>query len=139
MRNFLFLAILVLMGAGCAENMPRAEALPQVLLQGTEIVSAVVKGDFKRFAKAADEAAELPEKEEAEFRKSCAGLTEKFGQLESFRYMGELKTPLLVNQIYALRFKRKQSNGSWIEHDQLFQLIFGKTEDQYKLLGMRFL
>ena len=139
MRSCLSVIMLLLFGAGCAENISSTETAPLAVVVGSEIVSAVVEGNYKSFAKAAENSAEMPEKEELEFRKSCARLIEVFGQPESFRYMGELKTPLLINQIYALRFKRKQSSGKWIEHDQLFQLIFEKNNDRYKLLGMRFI
>lgn len=142
MKNILFLISLMLLAAGCVSQNDGTGVVRPVSaagIRGEEIVQAVIEADYSKFAKAAEELPDIPEKEKMEFQKSCRRLTESYGVPGSFRSLGELKTPLLINQLYAVCFVRKNKEGKKIEHEQLFQVVFGQENNKLKLLGMRFI
>jgi len=143
MKKYLFLLTLftIVFISGCAsKSFQPSPGDDQVRQQGEEIVSAVIAADYERFVAGSGDKSDNPEQDTADFKRSCRQLTEQFGTAESFRFLGELQTPLLINQIYAVRFiKTKNGNSGNIEHEQMFQLILGKQDGKYKLLGMRFI
>ena len=136
-RNTLWLfAAATLCLAGCASPEIPADVSPDGG-RGEKIVRSIVDADYTAFARAAGEADRAPDAKE--FAESCRGLDRNFGKADSFRYLGALETPLLVNQLWAVRFIKGGGNGKKVAHEQLLQLIFGREDDQLKLLGMRFI
>ena len=122
--------------AGCASPVPPADSFPEEG-RGERIVGAIVAADYHAFAEAAGETDNVPDAEA--FTASCRSLTEKCGKAASFRYLGSLETPMLVNQLWAVRFVRKGDGGKAVAREQLLQLIFGRDEHKVRLLGMRFI
>lgn len=139
MSKSLFFAVIAMTLWGCSAVKQPAGSVPAAVSRSDAMVQAIIDSDYQKFADAAQELPELPEKEENEFRNSCKQLTEKFGTPNSFRYLGELKTPLLINRLYAVGFVRRNSDGKAVEHEQLFQIVFAGENNKFKLLGMRFL
>ena len=101
------------------------------------VVKGIVAADYGMFAAGANE--KNNKKDEENFIRSCRELEENFGKMEAYRSMGELETPLLINQLYAVKFIRTSADGKKVAHEQLLQLIFSVDDKQSKLLGMRFL
>ena len=143
MKVFLSVAAVLFLTVGCSSvKCPDAGSKAiqsENISRGEEIVQAVVDTDFQKFSRAAQDLPEFPERERGEFQESCKRLQEKFGTPESFRYLGELETPLLHNQLYAVRFIRRGNDGGKVANEQLFQIIFAKDNNQLKLVGMRFI
>ena len=132
---------LILLIAGCvshSQNIPEEENPARE--HGRKIVAAVIAGDYERFMQDSGEKSRNPEQDAQDFKNSCKQLSEQFGTAESFRFLGELQTPLLTNQIYAVRFiKKSKGSRDAITHEQIFQLILGEENGSPKLLGMRFI
>jgi len=105
--------------------------------QGEMIVKGIISADYDMFASGANEKSNKTDEEN--FIRSCRELEENFGKMEAYRSMGELETPLLINQLYAVRFIRTSTDCKKVAHEQLLQLIFSVDDKQSKLLGMRFL
>lgn len=132
-----FYAMLFLVVTGCA-SVVQEEEVVSVEQQGTRIVQAIIAENYKEFIAGANDASAGGNDAES-FLASCKQLENTYGTPGAFRYLGQLQTPLLVNQLYAIKFKRKGENNKIIEHEQLLQLIFGQDNGKYKLLGMRFM
>lgn len=122
---------------GCCTAPQVNEPDNEVNIRGGRIVQAVVDGDYDEFASAAGERADNSMKND--FDSSRKNLISNFGDFSSFRHFGELETPMFVNLFYAVRFVRTGSRGQKISHEQLMQLVFGKKDDQWQLVGMRFI
>lgn len=139
MKNLLFalLAFSLFLAAGCRSVEASNSNDNEVQDRGGQIVQAVMSGDYKEFAAAAGERADEAMAEE--FKSSRDNLIENFGQFFSFRHFGQLETPMFVNLFYAVKFVRTGSQGKKIQHEQLMQLIFGKKDNRWQLVGMRFI
>ncbi|MBE6366225.1 MAG: hypothetical protein E7053_10880 [Lentisphaerae bacterium] len=140
-KIFLYLTILLI--SGCASTtetitVSTGTTPPPVYQQGSQVVQAIIAANYQEFAAGANENG-TDAMSADNFMASCKQLEELYGKAQSFRFLGELQTPLLVNQLYAISFKRLGANGETIEHEQLLQLIFGQEDGKYKLLGMRFM
>ena len=143
MRFGLLLTVLWLF-AGCTALPVEKKSIQQnnaedsgALKQGAMIVEAIVKGDYRSFVKNSGENAAV--KDNKEFDSSRKQMEKSMGKFKSWRLLGTLQTPLLINQIYAIKFAKKSSYGKDVEHEHLFQLLFGMQDDHYKLIGMRFI
>ena len=132
----MFFAAILLAAAGCTSPAVPAEPLTDEG-RGEAIVKSIADADYRAFAGAAGETDNAPDADA--FAVSCRELTGKCGKVDSFRYLGSLETPLLVNQLWAVRFVRRNGEGRTIAHEQLLQLIFGREEHKMRLLGMRFI
>ena len=132
------LLLLTLLTAGC--HVVIEEDVPSIPVQqqGSQIVRAIISENYKEFIAGANDTA-IGGQDAENFVTSCKQLEETYGRAGSFRYLGELQTPLLINQLYAVKFHRKGADGKNIEHEQLLQLIFGMENNNCKLLGIRFL
>ena len=142
MRNMICTLLAALFAAGCSTVTTSLGDNAQdnaVLQQGSMIVKAIIDENFRKFSEGANEV--ITENSDADsFLASCKQLQETYGKAGTFRYLGELQTPLLVNQLFAVRFSKKGADGKTVEHEQLLQLIFGRENNgSYKLLGMRFM
>ena len=105
--------------------------------RGEGIVAAIVTGDHGRFAAAAREPEVSGDAER--FRKDRETIIRRYGQPTGFRFLTDLQTPLLVNQIWVVDFVRRDRDGQEIRQQQLFQLIFGEKDRHMRMLGMRFI
>lgn len=105
--------------------------------QGELIVQAVVEGDFRKFQQAANEPETIGDA--GKFAESRKNMIAQFGTPEKFHHLTDLKTPLLVNQLWVIDFTRKDRDGRKICQQQMLQLLFGEKDEQKQLLGMRFL
>ena len=104
---------------------------------GSKVVQAVISGNYSDFAAAAGE--ENDEKSAALFQSSRKELVKNHGKLCSYRHFGKLDTPLFSNLFFAVKFQRQGSDGKSIEHELLMQLLFGRKDDSWQLVGMRFI
>ncbi|MBE6378957.1 MAG: hypothetical protein E7051_09120 [Lentisphaerae bacterium] len=140
LKKIFFAAVIaVLSGCCCTKNnTPATESDANETFEiGGRVVEAVISGNFSDFAAAAGE--NSSEKTAKEFSESRKELIRNYGELCSFRRFGTLQTPLFVNIFYAVKFKRTGSEGQSIEHEQLMQLLFGRKDDSWQLVGMRFI
>ena len=141
MLNKLFFVLTVVLLAGCCsvqQVVPESESDSSGIFEiGCKVVESVISGNFSDFAAAAGET--HGERTEKEFSDSRRELIRNYGELCSFRHFGELETPLFANLFFAVKFKRAGNNGKYIEHEQLMQLLFGKKDDSWQLIGMRFI
>lgn len=142
MRHVLFFSAMLFI-AGCTSttevlSISDTQATPPAYRQGSQVVQAIIAANYQDFAAGASESSQDAMSAD-NFMASCKQLEELYGKAQSFRFLGELQTPLLINQLYAISFKRLGADGQTIEHEQLLQLIFGQEDGKYKLLGMRFM
>lgn len=135
-KSMLWVAVAILI-CSCRSVETLSKQPENATEQGGCIVSGIVTANYAMFAAGTKEKGN--EADEENFVRSCRELEEHFGKMKSFRPIGELQTPLLINQLYAVKFSRMASDGKVVEHEQLLQLVFGRESDQIKLLGMRFL
>ena len=135
MPLFIFIGVMCVSGCASVENAGDTSPVQQ---QGSQIVQAIIAENYKDFIKGANDSSVAGNDAES-FIESCKQLENTYGKPGSFRYLGELQTPLLVNQLYAVKFKKTGANGKYVDHEQLLQLIFGNENGSYKLLGIRFI
>ena len=109
----------------------------EVVEIGSRIVQAVIAGNYSDFVVASGEKSD--EKSADLFRTSREELIKNHGKLCSYRHFGKLDTPLFSNLFFAVKFQRQGRDGKNIEHEQLMQLLFGKKDDSWQLVGMRFI
>ena len=141
MKQIYLLTLLLLLAAGCRSlelQLPEngCDELEAVEI-GDRVVKAVISGSYQEFAAAAGE--ECGAKSAEEFTNSRKELIKNFGELCSYRTFGKLETPLFSNLFFAVKFKREGSDGKSIEHEQLMQVVVGKKDDSWQLIGMRFI
>ena len=143
MYKTLFLLAFVWAFAGCkvvpqGNNIDAVPAPPDVKEQGRGVAQAIADGNYRKFAQSSGEGENIPD--EQAFIDSGKKLEQNFGKIISFRFLGELKTPLVANLLYAVEFQHTNKNGNKTAHEQLLQLIFRKEDNEsYKLIGMRFI
>lgn len=138
-RYFLLLILLFVCGCNAVKDTsasPETES-SEVEQRGGVIVQAVIAGNYPEFAAAAGEKG--GDVDSAHFAASRKELMDNYGEFSSFRSFGTLKTPLFANIFYAVKFLRKTSDGRKVEHEQLIQLIFGKKDNSWQLIAMRFI
>ena len=103
--------------------------------QGSAIIRAIAARDFPAYSKYAGENPGISDRKE--FLESCQDMEKRLGQMKKFAFVTELKTPDVTSLVYCIDFCREGSDGKKIEHQQLFQLVFGKVDGNSKLLAMR--
>ena len=59
------------------------------------------------------------------------------GKIRKVAFLTVLETPGVANLVYRIDFCRKSADGKNLNHQQLFQLVFGKVDGKSQLLGMR--
>ena len=137
-------ALLLLAAAGCASAKPGEPAEPAGAVRaadvqlGDRLLEALRARDYGAFAKlwGNQERKMTPE----EFRASCEAIEKQFGAMQSFSYLTELKTPLVRNRIWTVRFERKADQGKeTVEQDLLFRLVTGEVDGRQQIIGMGFL
>ncbi len=109
----------------------------EVVEIGSLVVQAVISGNYSDFAIASGENSD--EKSADLFRSSREELIKNHGKLCSYRHFGKLDTPLFSNLFFAVKFQRMGRDGKSIEHEQLMQLLFGRKDNSWQLVGMRFI
>ncbi len=140
MKLRIFAVTLVsLLLCGCAGTKTNAAGAANNDMQqrGERIVCAVINGDYQEFLRAANEPEIVGDAEK--FAASRDNMIRQFGTPEKFRYLTNLQTPLLINQLWVIDFCRKDNDGKKICRQQLLQLLFGEKDDSRQLLGMRFI
>lgn len=103
--------------------------------QGSAIIRAIAARDFPAYSKYAGENPGISDRKE--FLESCQVMEKRLGKMKKFAFVTELRTPEVTSLVYCIDFCREGSNGKKIEHQQLFQLVFGKVDGNSKLLAMR--
>ncbi len=67
-------------------------------------------------------------------------LGKSLGEIRSFTYEDELKTPILKTLVWKVRFVRKSSDGGEIEQDALFRaLVAAQTDGRDQIISFNFL
>ena len=137
-------ALLLLAAAGCASAKPGEPAEPVCAVRaadvqlGDNLLEALRTHDYDTFAKlwGNQDKKMTPE----EFKTSYETIEKQFGEMQSFSYLTELKTPLVQNRIWTVRFERKADQGKeTVEQDLLFRLVTGEVDGKLQVLGMGFL
>ena len=103
--------------------------------QGNAIIRAIAARDFPAYSKYAGENPGISDRKE--FLESCQDMEKRLGKMKKFAFVTELRTPDVTSLVYCIDFCREGSDGKKIEHQQLFQLVFGKVDGKSKLLAMR--
>ena len=136
----LFLLFAVVMSA--AAVVLGADELPPVISvsdsargQGESIVMAIQAGDYRQFLQAANEAERNGDAEQ--FKRSYEKLTGSFGKITGFRFLTNLQTPLVINQVWVLDFVKFDQQGREVRRQLLLQLLFGEQDGAMRLIGMR--
>ena len=101
--------------------------------QGDTVTAAIVYGDYAKFAQAANE----NKQDGKRFAENRAAMIRSFGNPVGYRFLTYLQTPLVVNQIWLIDFVKTTADGKEIRRQQLLQLIFGKRDQQMRLIAMR--
>lgn len=123
--------------AGC-----RSAALPE---EGTElreecelgekIIQAVADKDFSDYLHCSGDGAVAVD--EQNFLRSCSEMEKNFGKINRIAFLTRLESPEFINLVYVADFTRERSRGGTIRHQQLIQLLLGKVDGRYKLMGIR--
>ena len=108
-------ALLLLAAAGCASAKPGEPAETACMVRaadvqlGDKLLEALRTHDYDTFAKlwGNQDKKMTPE----EFKTSYETIEKQFGEMQSFSYLTELKTPLVQNRIWTVRFERKADQG----------------------------
>ena len=103
--------------------------------QADQIIRAIAEKNFSDYIRSAGEASGIDGKEK--FLSSCKDMESRLGKMGKYTFIPELQTPEVTSLVYRVDFCRTSESGKKIEHQQLFQLVFGKVDGQAKLFGMR--
>ncbi len=133
--TLLLLALIFSGGCSTLSEAPAAAGKNPCCEKGSSIIRAIAEKDFAGYARFAGETPDISDREK--FLASCNDLEKRLGKMEKFSFLTELKTPEVTSLVYCIDFCRHGSDGKKIEHQQLFQLVFGKVDGKSKLLGMR--
>ena len=140
MKNIvLTAAVVILLSAGCQTAAPPSVGSGndsvEYCQRADEIIRAIADKDYKNYARCSGES--MVSGDQEEFLSSCKDMESRLGKVEKYTFVTELQTPEVTNLVYRIDFSRVSSNGKKIEHQQLFQLVFGKVDGRSRLLGMR--
>lgn len=132
-------AAVALLFAGCRTAVPSSttsgNGSVEYCQRADEIIRAIADKDYKNYARCSGES--MVSGDQEKFLSSCKDMESRLGKVEKYTFVTELQTPEVTNLVYRIDFSRTSANGKKIEHQQLFQLVFGKVDGQSKLLGMR--
>ena len=133
--SLLLLALIFAGGCSTVSEVPAASGTNPCCEKGSAIIRAIAEKDFSGYVRSAGETPDISDREK--FLESCNDMEKRLGKMEKFVFLAELKTPEAISLVYCVDFCRNGSDGKKIEHQQLFQLVFGKVDGKSKLLGMR--
>ena len=136
--KFLSALLIAFIFAGCCSapvEVAVVERNGQCSELGSSIIRAIAAKDFTSYVSSAGETPTINDREK--FLESCNDMEKRLGKMEKFSFLTELKTPEVTSLVYCIDFCRNTADGKKIEHQQLFQLVFGKVDGNSKLLGMR--
>ncbi len=105
---------------------------------GEELLEKFRQGDYKGFA------ALLPEDTrkkitEADFNAIRKNMTDWVGEIEEIEFLTPLKSELLQNLVWKVRFNRKSQQGELLEEELLFQTMVGIVDGKPQIMGFGFL
>ena len=75
---------------------------------------------------------------EQDFRTSERNMRERFGRIRSAEFLTELRTPLVRNLVWKVRFERENREGGTLEQDMLFRLVTGTLDGRPVVLNFGF-
>lgn len=106
---------------------------------GNKMLDAIRTENYDAFSAAYDsrDTKFTPE----EFKTSCEKYRNQFGEIKSFRYMTQLQTPLVQNNIWVVTFEREAGQGKekeTITQQLLFRLVTGEIDGMTRVLGLGF-
>ncbi len=137
--RLLNIAAVLLFAAGCRTAPPPASSggngTVEYCQQADKIIRAIADRDYKNYIRTAGE--NMVSGDQEKFLSSCKDMESRLGKIGKYTFLTALQTPEVINLVYRIDFSRTSANGKKIEHQQLFQLVFGKVDGQSKLLGMR--
>ena len=81
----------------------------------------------------------VKELDENGFKESCRKVEKEFGKITGYSYLCSLKFPMMQNLVWRVDFQNEDQKGNTSEYQLLFQVILGKIDGKYKILGMGFL
>lgn len=139
MKFWLFSVAAVLLAAGCRTAPPVSNGggngTVEYCQQADKIIRAIADKDYKNYVRCSGE--NMLSGDQEKFLSSCKDMESRLGKMGKYTFLTALQTPEVINLVYRIDFSRTSANGKKIEHQQLFQLVFGKVDGQSKLLGMR--
>ena len=115
---------------------PEADAVDRLL--GDALLSAIEENDYGIFAAALPEKCRNPLTPE-EFAALRETLTGQFGEIESREFLTSLETPLVVNQIWKVAFRRPASDGGTIHQELLFRMVTAERDGARQIIGFGFM
>lgn len=112
------------------------EELQMEITLGNQILKTIKENNYKNFVRllAGQTNLQIYEKD---FKTSYGNLEKQFGKIESWQYTLELKTPLVRNLVWVVKFHR-ENERSKAEQEMLFRLITARDDGKIKVMGMGF-
>ena len=137
MKLLTLLLFALIFAGGCStlKELPAAAGKNPCCEKGSAIIRAIAEKNFADYVRFAGETPDISDREK--FLESCNDMEKRLGKMEKFSFLTGLKTPEVTSLVYCIDFCRNGSDGKKIEHQQLFQLVFGKVDGKSKLLAMR--
>ena len=104
---------------------------------GDSILRSIQAGSYPEFASvlAGRSGFNIPADD---FHASCSGVKEKYGEIVSWSYLTGLKSMLVRNSVWKVRFLKTRSDGRKEEQEMLFRLVTGEPEGKTKVLALGF-
>ena len=117
---------------------PAPEAAAADRAMGDALLSAIKADDYESFAAALPEKCRNPLTAE-EFAASRENLTGQFGEIDSWEFVTPLETPLVVNQIWKVGFKRPAADGETVRQELLFRMVTAERDGAKQIIGFGFM
>ena len=76
---------------------------------------------------------------EAGFLASCGKLDDKFGKLQSSRFLTALETPAFENLIWVADFSKTGANGKPVRRQLLFRVVTMRTDGKTQVVSFGFI
>ena len=76
---------------------------------------------------------------EAGFLASCGKLENKFGKLQTARFLTSLETPAFENLIWVADFSKSGANGKPVRRQLLFRVVTMQTDGKTKVVSFGFI
>ncbi|MBR2344600.1 MAG: hypothetical protein IKA71_02305 [Lentisphaeria bacterium] len=133
---FIFVGVVLVLLCGCVsavQNSKNSESGKVLeIAMGERLIVAFQKQDVKAFYK------EVPPEVQSvwgtkEFEFECKKLKERWGEIDSFRYLTELEMSPTHQHVWAVRFKHRNLKGEFVYREVLFVVLTGTIDGNPKV------
>lgn len=138
------LSALTLFSGGCAHSLPedppsekRTVPEQELTALGGSLLYAIQHGQYKKLALLLKKH-HGPEIDHQQFISTRKAFIHQFGQIRSYRYLTELKTPLVKNLLWVVVCKREDENTEQQCRELLFRLVTVQDGRKIRIIGMGF-